>query len=75
MPISRGIAGSRAEPNCRRQEILPVSLTAKLADVPRKIPKAVHICHDMTRAPRMEAGEFSALNMGMVEPLQPIPRP
>ena len=32
----------KAEPNCSLHEIAPVSLTARLAENPRKIPKAVH---------------------------------
>jgi len=74
-PTSSGSAGIRALPSCKRHEILPVSLTAKFAQVPKKIPNAVHICHVMTKAPRIEAGEFSALKIGMVAPLQPMPRP
>ena len=34
----------KADPSWRRQEMLPVSLTARLAEVPRKMPKAVHSC-------------------------------
>lgn len=74
-PIRRGKAGSRAEPNCSLQAILPVSFTARLATVPRKMPKAVHNCHVMTRAPRIEAGAFSAAKIGTVAPLHPIPMP
>ena len=53
----------------------PVSFTARLAQVPKKIPNAVHICQHMTKPPRIDAGAFSALNIGTVEPLQPIPIP
>ena len=60
IPINSGIAGSIADPSCNLQAIFPVCATAKLAHVPRKIPKAVHNCQDITRAPRIEAGEFSA---------------
>jgi hypothetical protein len=31
-------AGMNAEPNCKRQEMLPVSLTMTLAQKPKKIP-------------------------------------
>ena len=34
-----------------------------------------HICHDMTRPPRILAGVFSAAKTGDVEALGPIPRP
>ena len=33
-----------AEPNCSLHEMAPVSFTARLAQVPKKIPNAVHIC-------------------------------
>jgi hypothetical protein len=46
-----------------------------LAQKPRKIPKAVHICHDITSAPRILAGEFSAAKIGTDEPFNPIPIP
>lgn len=56
---------------------------------PRKIPKAVHNCHPMTKAPRMLAGASSAAYIGTVaaksqqnpvnhvvdSPLAPIPIP
>ena len=50
-------------------------MTARLATVPRKIPKAVQICQDMTRPPRTLAGTFSAENTGTVTSLRPIPTP
>lgn len=65
----------KADPSCRRQEILPVSLTARLALNPRKIPKAVQSCQDMTKPPRMTAGVFSAQKIGIVEAFRPIPIP
>jgi hypothetical protein len=34
-----------------------------------------HICHDMTRPPRIFAGVFSAAKTGEVDALGPIPRP
>lgn len=46
--------------------IEPVLNTARLAEVPRKIPKAVQSCHDMTRPPRTIVGAFSALKTGTV---------
>jgi hypothetical protein len=65
----------KAEPNCNLQAMAPVSLTTRLATVPRKIPKAVHNCHVITSAPRIVAGAFSAANIGTVAPLHPIPIP
>lgn len=53
----------------------PTLYTAKLAQNPRKMPNAVHICQDMTRAPRILAGEFSAAKMGTELPFRPIPTP
>lgn len=44
IPITRGMAGIKALPSWRRHEIEPVSLTARLAVVPRKMPNAVQIC-------------------------------
>ena len=40
-----------------------------------KIPKAVHICHVIVKAPRIDAGEFSAAKIGIVDALVPIPSP
>lgn len=37
----------KAEPSWRRQAIFPILNTAKLAHVPRKMPNAVHNCHDL----------------------------
>lgn len=34
----------KAEPSCNLHEILPVSFTARFTHIPRKIPKAVHLC-------------------------------
>jgi hypothetical protein len=70
-----GTAGMKAEPIWRRHAISPTWYTARLAQKPRKIPKAVHICHDMTSAPRILAGEFSAAKMGTDEPFKPMPIP
>lgn len=90
-PISSGSAGIKADPNWSRHEIFPVSLTTKLATVPRKMPNAVQSCHVMTRAPRMLAAStyqrmllqplrrylraFSAAKIGIDAPLHPIPIP
>ena len=60
MPMTSGTAGMKAEPNCKRHVIAPALMTAKLAEKPKKIPNAVHICQDITRAPRIAAGQFSA---------------
>jgi hypothetical protein len=59
------------KPNQHRSDWYQTHLAAK----PKKIPKAVQSCHDMTRAPRIEAGEFSAAKMGTVDPFTPIPSP
>lgn len=75
IPKTNGTAGINAEPNCKRHAILPTSLTARFAVVPRKMPKAVQTCQDMTRPPRMFAGEFSAEKTGTVTSLRPIPMP
>jgi hypothetical protein len=75
IPKTKGTAGMKAEPNCKRHAILPTSLTIRFAVVPRKMPKAVQTCHDMTRPPRMLAGEFSAEKTGTVTSLRPIPSP
>jgi hypothetical protein len=66
MPMQRGTAGMNAEPSCKRHDSAPVSLTARLARKPRTCPKAVHICQDITRAPRIEAGAFSEPKTGTV---------
>jgi hypothetical protein len=63
----------KAEPNCNLQEMLPVSLTARFAVVPKKTPQAVHICQHTTRPPRTEAGAFSAQKIGTVDALELIP--
>jgi len=39
------------------------------------IPNAVHICHIITSAPRIGAGEHSAEYTGTVDDFEPIPRP
>jgi hypothetical protein len=39
------------------------------------MPKVVHICHIMTRAPCIGAGEHSAVYTGTVADLGPIPKP
>lgn len=46
--------------------IEPVLKTARLAEVPKKIPNAVQSCHDITRPPRTIVGAFSALKTGTV---------
>ena len=40
-----------------------------------KIPKATHSCQPITSPPRIEAGQFSAANTGIVDALVPIPIP
>lgn len=40
-----------------------------------KIPKATHNCHPITKLPRIDAGEFSAANTGIVDAFAPIPIP
>lgn len=75
MPAQSGTAGRKADPNCSLQEMEPVSLTARLARKPRTCPKAVHICHVMTRPPRIEAGAFSEAKTGIVVALSPMPIP
>lgn len=75
MPSASGKAGIKAEPSCRRHAILPVSMTAALAQKPRKMPKAVQSCQLIVRAPRIDVGLFSAAKIGTVEPLAPMPRP
>lgn len=42
------LTGMNADPSCRRHAMVPVSMTITLAANPRKIPKAVHNCQDMT---------------------------
>jgi hypothetical protein len=64
---SKGMAGMNAEPSWRRQAISGILKRIKLAAKPRKIPKAVHNCHDITKPPRIAAGVFSAAKTGMVE--------
>ena len=76
-------AGMHALPSISRQfnpviETLAGSLTrksTKLAALPSIIPKAVHVCHCITRAPRMRGGEHSAAYTGTVADLGPIPKP
>ena len=57
------------------QAMSPTLPTTKFAVTPRRIPKAVHICQVMTKAPRIAAGLFSAAKIGTVEALMPIPMP
>ena len=38
-------------------------------------PSRARTCHDMTRAPRIWAGDDSAAKTGTVTPLQPMPKP
>lgn len=75
MPMHSGTAGRKADPSCRRQAMSPTSLTARLAQVPRKMPKAVQICQLMTRPPRTLVGAFSAEKTGTVTSFRPIPMP
>ena len=75
IPSTNGTAGMKAEPSCKRHAILPTSLTMRFAVVPRKMPKAVQTCQDMTKPPRMFAGAFSAEKTGTVTSLRPIPIP
>jgi hypothetical protein len=74
-------AGRHAEPSIRRQ-LRPVISglfgtfwNTRELTVPNMIPKAVHICHIMTRPPRMEAGAHSAAKTGTVALFGPIPIP
>src|SRR5271154_898821 len=60
MPSRRGMAGTKAEPNCSRQAILPVLTKTKFAQVPIKMPNAVQTCQDMTSPPRIVLGATSA---------------
>lgn len=53
----------------------PAEATARLAEHPKNIPKAVHVCHDMTKPPRIFSGALSAENMGTVTSFNPIPTP
>ena len=69
------MTGRKADPSSSLQAILPAPCNAKLAQKPRKMPKATHICQLITRPPRIEAGTFSAAKMGTVDALEPIPRP
>jgi hypothetical protein len=69
---TRGTAGINALPKSRRQAIFPMSFTARFAHVPRKMPKAVQICHVMTNPPRMLAGDTSAEKTGTVTSFKPI---
>lgn len=41
----------------------------------RKHYEKITYCQLMTRAPRIAAGEFSAANIGTVEPFAPMPKP
>lgn len=51
MPRANGTAGMKAEPSCSLHAIGPTLATARFAQKPRKIPKAVHIDQVMTNAP------------------------
>ena len=73
MSITSGTAGMKAEPSWRRHAIFPTLYTARLAQNPRKMPKAVHNCQGMTKPPRILAGTFSAAYIGTTEVSQPIP--
>lgn len=75
MPMTKGTAGMKAEPSWRRQAMPPVSLMARFAHVPRKMPKAVQTCQVITNPPRMLVGAFSAEKTGTVTSLRPIPMP
>lgn len=46
-----------------------------LEDRPQALPKAVQTCQDMTRPPRMMAGEFPAEKTGTVTSFKPMPMP
>ena len=75
-PMTSGTAGMKALPSWRRQAASAVtSLTARFAQVPRKIPKAVQVCHDMTKPPRMFGGATSAEKTGTVTSFRPMPTP
>lgn len=47
----------------------------RLAPHPSMMPKAVQICHDITKAPRICLGAISAERIGTVTSFSPIPRP
>lgn len=51
------------------------SMKATEAMYPSIIPNAVHICHIITNAPRMMAGEHSAPYTGVVVDLAPTAKP
>lgn len=51
------------------------SINATEAIYPSIIPNAVHICHIMTKAPRILAGEHSAPYTGVVVDLAPTAKP
>jgi hypothetical protein len=51
--MASGTAGRKAEPIWRRQAMAPTSKTARLAQKPRKMPKAVP-------TEKMSGGYFSA---------------
>jgi hypothetical protein len=44
IPASKGIAGIIADPICRRHTMAPALKTARFAQKPSKIPKAVQTC-------------------------------
>ena len=50
-------------------------ITSVLSSIHMRIPNATHICHPITRLPRMVAGEFSAAKTGIVDAFVPIPIP
>ncbi len=75
IPIASGTAGIKAEPNCRRHDILPVSFTARFAHVPRNIPKTVQTNQELARPPRIEVGLFSAQKTEVMDPFKPMPIP
>lgn len=73
--MTNGTAGRKAEPNCKRQEMVPTSLKARFAHVPRNTPNVVHSCQDMTNPPRIGVGIVSAQKTGITEAFMPIPIP
>src|ERR1700753_4008473 len=75
MPKRRGTTGMKEEPSSSLQAFFPAPCNAKLAQKPRKIPNATHICQHITSPPRIEAGAFSAAKTGTVDALDPIPIP
>ena len=65
------------KPLCIRTSAIDLQQTCKKSYpmTNMNIPKATHSCQPMTSPPRMDAGEFSAANTGIVDAFVPIPTP